>query len=1024
MALRPGLHETLLTREVAEALEAIDPRFKDVAELSDEAAAELLTRHVTQLLHHVLRQAKKDRAGQLQLVNELVTWLGDQAKRGEIDEHDRVAPPGRVLRSLLSSDEIRLAANHPPRPLISPSHSDLLVNGPRDVRLGHLVARELPSADRVDILISFLKYSGLRVILDPLRRFIERRPGQLRVLTTTYLGATELRALDTLQELGAQVRLSYDSRRTRLHAKAWLFHRDSGFSTAVVGSSNLSHSALLDGCEWNVRVGQIDNATVHKKLETTFEQYWSDEGSFEPFDRERFLDDLDAQRRPDADRDAIARAIDIRPHPHQQTALDALAAERDAGHHQNLVVAATGTGKTVIAALDFRRLQRERGPLSLLFVAHREEILRQSLGAFRAVLRDGNFGRRLEPDRPLERDRHLFASVQSLHEGRLAELRPEAYDVVIVDEFHHAAAPTYDRLLSHLRPKILLGLTATPERADGQSILAWFEQRIAYEIRLWDALDLGLLSPFHYFGVHDETDLSTVDFRAGRYDTRDLERLYTADDVRARAVLRATQDKVADLHAMRALGFCVSVEHAEFMAAWFQRAGVPALAVSGKTSSNKRAAALRALRDGTVKILFAVDLFNEGVDLPAVDTVLFLRPTESATVFLQQLGRGLRLAEGKDCLTVLDFIGDGVHERFRFDQRFAALVGGTRAQVKGAVEAGFPHLPAGCEILLDHRSQEIVVESIERTLRLGRQELARDLAAIGDVGLRRFLDQAGVELDQVYGRGGTYTELLHRAGLREGPAPKHATTRAMERLLHVDDPNRLGTWRRWLTLDKPLRADPSDPLQLMLFVAAGHVRRPIAELSAAWDELWAAPDLRRELAELMGVLDDRRRRPTLELPGLAPLRIHATYSRDEVIAGLGELRQGKLLRLQGGVYRHQATRSDLLFVTLDKDAKQFTPTTLYEDYPISRERFHWESQGRTRADSETGRRYQNHRAMDWNILLFVRQRTHERGVTSPYTFLGPVDYESHEREKPMRIIWRLHHAMPPELWSDVKVAAG
>jgi superfamily II DNA or RNA helicase len=1019
--LAAGLYEALITRDRAAAMRALRELLAETQGLSVEAAPHVLARHLSDLLIKALRNVPGDDKldAQVALANRMVELLAEASPDAGVEPSDGVESPAQMLLSMREAAGDRLGTGEVVRPSIPLRHSDLIVNGPRDLRLGNEIRAELPSADRVDLLVAFLKWSGLRIIKAELDELCRRRPGGLRVLTTTYLGASEVEALDALADLGAEVRVSYDSRRTRLHAKAWIFHRNTGFSTALVGSSNLSRSAMLDGCEWNVRLSAVDNAAILAKFQATFEQYW-DEGEFEPYDRERFL--AETERR-DAQRDALARALHLRPYPHQQHVLDALGEERAAGHHRNLVVAATGTGKTVVAALDYARLRKERGEATLLFVAHRREILQQSLATFRAAVRDGHFGELMVDRHRPTRGQHVFASIQSLHADRLAALAPDAYDVVIVDEFHHAEAPTYRALLEHLRPQVLLGLTATPERADGKSILGWFDGRIAAELRLWDSLDLGLLVPFQYFGVHDGTDLSWIDWRSGRYDVATLEKVYTADDLRAAAVLRAIDARIRDPRSMRALGFCVSVKHAEFMAEYCRRKGLPAVAVSGDTAHRERDEALRKLRAGEINLVFTVDLFNEGVDVPAVDTVLFLRPTESATIFLQQLGRGLRLAEDKDCLTVLDFIGTA-HRKFRFDRRYRALVGGTHAQVRRQVEQGFPHLPAGCEIQLDRESREAVLHNIRSALPSTVNGLAEDLAAIGDVGLRAFLDHAEIDLPDLYRNNLCFTALEHRAGLRSGEPPDSPVTRALGRLLHIDDVRRLDTWRGWLARDRPPEPDPADPLQLMLFAGLGHVRRPVADLGDAFAELWALPGLRGELAELLDELADRRRRPTAPMLDL-PFHVHATYSRDEISAGLRQTRRGKLLRTQGGVYKDTGAAADILFVTLDKDEKEFTPTTLYEDYPISPTRFHWESQSVTRADSATGRRYQEHAGRGWRILLFVRQRKRDdRGVTSPYLFLGPVRYLEHESEKPMRIIWELERPMPPEFFQQVKVAAG
>jgi superfamily II DNA or RNA helicase len=386
-------------------------------------------------------------------------------------------------------------------------------------------------------------------------------------------------------------------------------------------------------------------------------------------------------------------------------------------------------------------------------------------------------------------------------------LRPDAYDVIVVDEFHHAAADSYTAVLNKFTPKILLGLTATPERADGKSILSWFDSRIAAELRLWDALDQGLVVPFQYFGIHDSTKLSTIAFNRGRYDVASLESLYTADHVRANAVLRAIHATIRAPHQMRALGFCVSVKHAEFMAAFFNSKGLPSLSVDHESSDTERATALQELRSGKINVLFVRDLFNEGLDIPGIDTVLFLRPTESATIFLQQLGRGLRHEEGKSCLTVLDFIGDA-HRSFRFIDRFRALTRGTRAEVHRAIADGFPRLPAGCDIRLDRESQNAVLANIRQSLSNNWSQLVEDLRHAGDIPLSSFLAAADLEPEQLYSNDSrTFTELRHQAGFRKKPLPKNELTRAISRLTYVDDEVRLRQWIAWLEQDRPPAPD-------------------------------------------------------------------------------------------------------------------------------------------------------------------------------------------------------------------------
>jgi superfamily II DNA or RNA helicase/HKD family nuclease len=1038
----PGLYEEIITSRLEAVLEQSRAKGwrREVADLDPAEAPGVLARFIHDLVHPLLGSLTgKDRTTrQLEIVNSLVKHLISAIDGSPIIDDDAIAPPARQLLSLVDPALHGVGeATAPQRPSIPLASSHLLINGPRDHTVSSEIKRELASADRVDLLVSFLKFSGWRLLRDDIRRFLDRRPNGLRVLTTTYLGATDRKVLDELAAAGARVRISYDTRRTRLHAKAWLFHRDSGYSTALVGSSNLSAAAITDGLEWNVRLSNVETPQVLRQFQTAFEQYW-EEGEFEPYDpaadANRVDQALSSEQRTGAE--ALALHIDVRPYPFQQEILDRLDAERRRGHTRNLVVAATGTGKTVVAALDYRRLRASEGPLKLLFVAHRREILDQSLATFRVVLKDGAFGEQLVAGRRPVRGDHGFASIQSLNENRIRELDPAFYDVVIVDEFHHAAAPTYDRLLNHVRPRYLLGLTATPERADGRPIVHWFDDRMAAELRLWHALDQQLLCPFQYFGIADGTDLSTTGWQAGRYVTAELNNVYTGNHVRARTILRALDDTIEDPRAMRALGFCVSIAHAEFMAAQFNAAGIPAAALTTNSDEGTRDTVLARLRDRELSIVFAVDIFNEGVDVPEVDTVLFLRPTESATVFLQQLGRGLRLSEGKECLTALDFVGH-MHAKFRFDRRFRAILGGTRKQILREVEQGFPRLPPGCAIHLQREAQQAVLDNIKQTLGAGWNALVEDLRSLtGPVSLRRFLTEADVDLTELYAGGDRgWTKLRRQAG-HALPSPGQSEARfarAINRLLHVNDPFRLGAWRTLLqTGVVPDTLDPTDPrdrVVLMLSNLLDTDRRPVAEHPAVLQEFLDHAPLAAELFELLEVLDDATRRPTHPhgLDVAAPLQIHADYQLAEIMAAMGVVdpTSTKLVRPQAGVFWHQRYSSDLFFITLDKSEKDYSPTTMYDDYPISPTLFHWQSQSTTREDSPTGRRYREHAQRGSHILFFVRRRKQdERRITAPYTFLGPATYESHRGERPMSITWRLRHPMPAELFEEMKVAAG
>jgi superfamily II DNA or RNA helicase/HKD family nuclease len=1015
-----GLYERLITANLKAKLLEFDPARGRITKSTIEKAEAHLTlaRHIEAAVARALRSLPADEreAAQVSVVNDILNGLKASGELLDtpVEQLDSIVPATTGFgesRSIVA-------------PLVPLSASDLLVNARGEPCLAHALAHEIPSADSIDLLCAFVRWHGLRVLEDQLRAHCQAgRP--LRVITTVYTGSTERKALDWLVSLGAEVKISYDTLSTRLHAKAWLFRRNTGFSTAYIGSSNLSKSALIDGVEWNVRLSQVTSSDLLDKFDATFDSYWQSP-EYQDYDPARDASRFDRAVAPNIDStDATPFLfLDVTPWPHQTEILEKLTVERERhGRHRNLVVAATGTGKTIVSALDFKRLRSQIGNPSLLFVAHRQEILRQSLSAFRQVLRDGAFGELYVDGHRPDEWRHVFASVQGLAQQDLSTIDPKAFDVVIVDEFHHATAPTYRRLLEHLQPRELLGLTATPERTDSTDVLHYFDGHIAAELRLWDALERGLLCPFQYFGVSDNTDLSAIQWSRQGYDVAQLERLYTGDDARVNLVLQQLEKKLRDPGAMRALGFCVSIEHARFMARRFTDAGLPAQSVTADTDRESRKTALTGLQNGALRALFTVDLFNEGVDIPSVDTLLFLRPTESALVFMQQLGRGLRRFEGKDCVTVLDFIGQS-HRKFRFDLRYRAVTGTGRTEVTKQIQQGFPFLPAGCTMQLDRVAKEIVLNNLREAVPSRRPAMIRELKALAEsrtgerVSLEIFLAETDLELVDVY-RSGCWSSLQREAGLPVDPAgpeePKVGV--ALQRLLHIDDPLRLAAYRDWA---KGAAADPR------LIVSLVHTlwteNKPVT-ISDAAARLQSHPAIATELAELMGVLEARAAH--LPVPfGAAPLSIHARHSLNDILAAFGIITIDKCFQPQAGVYFDAPTNTDLFFVTIEKSERDYSPQTLYKDYAISPTLFHWESQSSTSQASPTGQRYIHHREQGSQVLLFVRARKRQDGLTMPYTFLGPADYVSHQQERPIQFTWRLQRPMPADFFRQAKVAAG
>jgi superfamily II DNA or RNA helicase len=1027
--LQPGLYEQLLSAVLQRDFEKLgDDHLFSLAPVDPDEAHDVVAQYLEHLLASSLAAFRGADSAERQkrlvdrIIETLIAELGDNWA-----EQFSIANP---LRRLLAIHSV-VGATPPARPDTPLARSALLTGTRLDPSLGSQLRKELATADRVDILCSFIRWSGLRVLLDDLKQLTSRPSSspRLRVVTTSYMGATDPRAVEALSALpNTEIRVSYDTQRTRLHAKAYIFHRETGFGSAYVGSANISNAALSEGLEWTMKISHYELPYLWNKIASTFETYWQDD-EFQVYSEqgaERFRRAIARERASDAE-PAAAFVFDLHPYPFQEEILDVLAAERDVQNKfRHLVVAATGTGKTMVAAFDYARVSRQAGSKpSLLFVAHREEILRQALGSFRAVLRDQNFGDLIVGGHEAQQDKHLFCSIQSYNSRELWQQPADAFSYVVVDEFHHAAAPSYHRLLDHVQPRILLGLTATPERSDQMDVLQWFGGKASAEVRLPDAINRRLLCPFQYFGVADSVNLDGLTWQRGGYRIEDLDRLYTGNDIRAMLILDKVHEIVLNPQRARGLGFCVSIAHAQFMARFFDEHGVSAVALTADSTPDERREAQDRLRSRSVNFIFVVDLYNEGVDIPEVDTLLLLRPTESLTVYLQQFGRGLRLHEEKECLTVLDFIG-AQRQEFRFAERFRALSSKPTNRIDEEIENGFPHLPSGCTIRLERVAQERVLDNVRVAVRLMRPRMIGSIRELGrhlgrGPSIAEVLDYLDTTLDELLKRG-LWSQILADAGLGPPPVAPDADriAKGLLRLCHVDDAQQI----RWMLtyLESPQsapEADPDNRLMEMLHVGIWGKDGLGWSITDADARLRANPSV---VSDLRMLLEHRLAHSaissSIQLPDLSgPLTIHAQYTRDEILVGLGHWSLQRRPDQREGVLHLPQSKVDAFFVTLQKTEEDYSPTTMYEDYLISHELFHWQSQSGTSAESPTGQRYIRHRQLGYTPLLFVREtRKLPSGLTAPYAYLGPCDYVSHEGSRPMSIVWKMRHAVPARLF--------
>ena len=1040
MDLNKGLYDEIITSELDGALEELNSRTLRARsiDLSKDSIATRVSELVQFWIYETLENSKEPEHLSkviLSQINEILKELDPLKFTG-----DSQIPlyPMEILAAVEkmspSGDPITIQ-----EPLTPIREATLHTNEIGAPRLELQIKTEIDSADEIDVILAFIRYSGIRNLMSDLKNHIQNG-GRIRVLTTTYTNTTEAKALEELISIGAEVKVSYDTTNTRLHAKGWHFKRDNGLSTIYIGSSNLTHSGQVTGREWNVKLSEITNPEITETFERTFEQYWENK-DFEPYDSEKFI----AATKSDNENDAAElTSFDINPRPFQRDILEKLRSDRNQGFPNNLVVAATGTGKTVVSAFDYLQLQEELNNPRLLFVAHRKEIIEQSRNVFRNIIKDASFGELWVGGKTPKKWNHVFASIQSITSNGIESLDPQQFDMVIIDEFHHAGAKTYEQLLSHIKPRYLLGLTATPERMDGLNILKWFDNRISYELRLWDALAEELLVPFHYYGVFDGQDLSQVNWRNGRYDSDALTNLYTADDVWARKVITEVQDKCGNVSTMKLLGFCVTIRHANFMASQFNDVGIHSASITSATKNEERAQLLSKFRKGEIKALFTVDLFNEGVDIPEINMIAMLRPTESATIFLQQLGRGLRTSRGKNLVTILDFVGHH-NKEFRFDLRFTKLLGRTRKELESDIQSNFPFLPSGCHFELDEISKDIVLKNIRNALpntwKLQVSELASllKLKDLSKISLKEYLQETGQTLDDFYNSGKTWTALKREVGLIETSkeeSRENKIGKSISRFLHLDDADRIQTYTKILASDISEHAHQlslaetrqAHGLLLGLLPSQGKYAKKYPNLRDALKDIAQFSDLRSEFVEVLEILQETNilhvGKP-LTNDGEIPLRLHSRYSRDEILAAYGMSELSRPHNLVAGVLYSRQHKTDMLFITLKKEEKDFLPIHRYSDYPINESFFHWESQASTTLTSATGQRYLNHQSEGTKVTLFVREtKKNSQGNTMPYFALGHANYYKHQKgkERPIQITWELQHRLPGRALTSFKEA--
>lgn len=988
-------------------------------------------------------------------------------RRGDMDD-----PRGGVRHVIPKRGNYLKPTDFPSGALQSPAlgapHDRSLIAGGEDALIRHLLPH-IDNAQSVDLAVSFILESGARLLQPHLQELLHRS-GRLRIVTSDYLDVSDPTALRRLLDLEGDLQLKvFEANKIGFHPKSWIFHFDDGSGVAIVGSSNLSESALRTGVEWNYRVCSPDSGQGWQDVLDGFQALIA-RPEVRPLDHD-WIDQYELRRtkatRPMVRQSDVAEEQPMpppTPHAIQIEALEALRESRFRGFKAGLVVLATGLGKTWLSAFDTNQPDFKR----VLFVAHREEILSQAMETYRRCRPDARFGRYTGAEKDLDAD-VLFASIQTLGKTKhLRQFSPDTFDYIVVDEFHHAAAKTYRNLIDYFTPKFLLGLTATPDRMDGSDLLGLCQENLIYECDFIRGIEQKLLSGFRYMGVPDEVDYAQIPWRGSGFDE---DALTTALATQARA--QNALEQLRRFGGQRTLGFCCSQLHADFMADFFVRNGLRAVSVHAGNSSAPRASSLERLSAGELDVVFSVDMFNEGVDLPSIDTVLMLRPTESTIIWLQQFGRGLRKSEGKDRLNVVDYIGN--HRVFLTKAR--ALLNCSNGDRSLLIKIdqfrrGEIRWPEGCEVTYDLKSLDILsgllrspvrgnaIEAFYREFqeRTGSRPKALDVFHAGFnprttghgswLGFVDHLNGLSEVEKQVRERHGAFLDTLATTSMTR--SYKMLLVRAMQRegvfpgAIRIDQLSE-GIARiaaRNPNLRADISADLSDRVELRRVIKKGPIDAWVEGRGTGGRRYFAYDnEILETTFEADGAQRDRLNDLAEEIIDWR-LAEYLGEGRTDVEAGVAESEAGEFIgatvsdEIGGTLWREYMReqipplfglkfstgswnqgfvvqgRDVFLLVTLKKD--DLLADHHYEDRFIDDLRFHWQSQNRTIKDSKHGRiicgEEKGHK-----IHLFVRMEK-KRGVTaSPFTYCGDVQFDSWEGEKPISVTWRLRQPVPPRL---------
>ena len=923
---------------------------------------------------------------------------------------------------------------------------------------------ELLNCKKFYFIVSFIRYSGLQILLSTLDE-LEKKGIKGEIITSVYLNITDSKSLKKLLSYkNIKVKI-YNNSSESFHTKAYLFKKNK-YHTCIIGSSNISQSALYSAEEWNVKLTESNFFEIYKKSISQFKNLWNSDKAIELsedfiFEYENYKNNLKLQKTFDYIK-IKNNKNHFEPNSMQKEILEKLKNTRKSGNKKGLVVAATGTGKTYLAAM-YIKIFFEKKEKKFLFLAHREELLENAILVCKKIMKIGEnkIGRIFRGKKETEK-KIIFATVQSLQNNYL-EFSKDYFDYIVIDEFHHSSAKSYTKILNYFNPKFLLGLTATPERMDGKDILELCDYNLVGEMGLKRAMEQDLIAPFHYFGINDETfDYEKIPYKNGKYQ-EDILVKNLSNNKRVDYIIESIKKIGFDGEKMSCIAFCENINHASFMNENFNKNGYISEILTSKTSKFEREKILEDFKNKKSEILCVVDILNEGIDIPNINLLLFLRPTFSSTIFTQQIGRGLRKCENKDFVTIIDFIGnhkkDYIIAKFFYEEMLnnKNILYSKKEKLIKEIKTNFENIPMASYVELDRICQERIINKIEKInfnskimLKEAYDSFKNEIGKNDDE-ILEILDfdrniELFIELSSKYGSFYIAQKNLESNSIDELNFSNIEFLSYLEKKLTLVEPFTYLIMD--LFLDKKIKNITENDIlkkyknyfNILEFKNTYLIKRILKELVEdeildfeSNSEFKNKKNYKISKKYKNNFFKDKnflKRLKQLIILGLSEFKNNDISQFNENI--LINYKEYKRIELQilldskvpKGSWRagYANTEKDIcLFVTYDK-SHILQENLKYDNSLHSDDIIQWISQPKTYHASSVGQMFIKHREKGIKVHIFVRKFAFlDNKKTNPFIYLGNANYYKSYGDKPMTILWKLKNKIPFEIIKDVVI---